>query len=106
MQSFTVPFDTVDRAILDGDTDGFLRLHTTGKGTVAAVTIVGRHASDLIGEAALAVTNRLHMKQIQATLHPYPSVAEAFRRAGDAWRRGSVSPTISAVLGWFARRGT
>ena len=107
LDTVTVPFHDVDRARLDGDTDGFLRIHLR-KGTdrIVGATIVGAHAGDLIGEAAVAVTNRMRMGALGRTIHPYPTRAEAFRKAADVWRRGKLTPTVKRVLAlWFCFTG-
>ncbi len=56
VQTFVQPLKDVDRAVLDGDTDGFVKVHVR-KGTdrIVGVTIVGRHAGEMIAEATLAM---------------------------------------------------
>jgi pyruvate/2-oxoglutarate dehydrogenase complex dihydrolipoamide dehydrogenase (E3) component len=103
IDTVTVPLDDVDRAVLAGETEGFLRVNLR-KGTdhLVGVTVVAAHAGDLIGEAALALTNRLGLGAIGKTIHPYPTIAEAYRKAADAWRRRKLTPTARRVLaGWF-----
>ena len=56
ISSFTQEFSHVDRALLDGDADGFATIHVKGTDTIVGGTIVSRHAGDMIGELALAMT--------------------------------------------------
>lgn len=103
LDTVTVPFHDVDRARLDGDDEGFLRIHLRrGTDKIVGATIVGAHAGDLIGEAAVAVTNRMRLGTLGRTIHPYPTRAEAFRKAADVWRRGKLTPTVKRIFAsWF-----
>ena len=103
IDSVTVPLHDVDRAVLAGETEGFLRVNLR-KGTdrILGVTVVAAHAGDLIGEAAVAMTNGLGLGAIGKTIHPYPTIGEAYRKAADAWRRRKLTPTARRVLAtWF-----
>lgn len=102
--SHTVAMDTVDRAILDGETEGFVRIHTK-KGTdkIIGATVVAAHAGDLIGEITLAMQNRVGLGGIANAIHPYPTQAEAVRRVGDAYNRTKLTPTIKTLFEkWLA----
>lgn len=103
IDTITVPFEDVDRAVLAGETEGFLRVNLR-KGTdkIVGVTIVASHAGDLISEAAVAMTNRLGLSAIGKTIHPYPTIAESYRKAADQWRRRKLTPLALRVLAlWF-----
>jgi pyruvate/2-oxoglutarate dehydrogenase complex dihydrolipoamide dehydrogenase (E3) component len=104
IDTITVPFHDVDRAVLAGETRGFLRVNLR-KGTdrLVGVTVVAEHAGDLIGEAALAMTNGLGLGAMGRTIHPYPTIAEAYRKAADAWRRRKLTPFVRRVFGWWFR---
>ena len=103
LDTVTVPFHDNDRARLDGDAAGFLRVHLRkGSDRILGVTVVGAHAGELIGEASVAVTNRMRLGALGRAIHPYPTRAEAFRRASDVWRRGKLTPFVRKVLAaWF-----
>lgn len=103
IDTVTVPFHDVDRAVLAGETEGFLRVNLhQGSDRIVGVTVVAAHAGDLIGEAALAITNGLGLAAIGRTIHPYPTIAEAYRKAADGWRRRKLTPMVRRVLaGWF-----
>jgi hypothetical protein len=57
----------------------------------------------------LAITAGLGLREIGRTIHPYPTQAEAIRRAADAWQRGRLTPrwkrVIETFLSW-RRRGS
>lgn len=106
--TFTQPLSEVDRAILDGETEGFVRVHVR-KGTdeILGATIVAEHAGDLISEITLAMTHKLGLGAIASTIHPYPTQAEAIRRVGDQYNRTRLTPRVKSLftrlLAW--RRG-
>ncbi|MDE3154470.1 MAG: mercuric reductase [Acidobacteriota bacterium] len=107
LETITVPLDEVDRAVVDDETEGFVRVHHE-RGRLRGCTIVAPHAGDLIGVAAYALTRGGTLEQFAATIHPYPTIGEAFRRAGDAYRRTRLTPGVRRWLNrYFAwtRRG-
>jgi pyruvate/2-oxoglutarate dehydrogenase complex dihydrolipoamide dehydrogenase (E3) component len=98
----TVPLAEVDRARLDGDTAGFLRVHVArGGDRIVGATLVSRHAGETISELTLAIRARLGLGAIGATIHPYPTVAEALRKASDIRSRGRLTPFARRVLRGF-----
>jgi pyruvate/2-oxoglutarate dehydrogenase complex dihydrolipoamide dehydrogenase (E3) component len=93
LDTFTRELADVDRAILEGRTQGLVRVHVR-KGTDAIVgaTIVAANAGDMISEITLAMANGLGLKQIADTIHPYPTQAEAVRQVADAYNRTRLTP--------------
>ena len=98
IQTITIPLAEIDRAILDGETEGFARVHLGKKGRVLGATLVSRHAGESIGELSLAITAGLSMSDLAATIHPYPTQAEVWKRAGDAFNRGRLTPRAKSFL--------
>jgi pyruvate/2-oxoglutarate dehydrogenase complex dihydrolipoamide dehydrogenase (E3) component len=94
----------VDRAILEGDDEGFVKVHVTkGSDQIVGATIVARNAGDMISEITLAMTHGLGLSKIGSTIHPYPTQAEAIRRLGDQYSRTRVTPFVkSAFNKWLA----
>jgi pyruvate/2-oxoglutarate dehydrogenase complex dihydrolipoamide dehydrogenase (E3) component len=102
IDSFEVPMASVDRAILDGEEDGFLRVYTAkGKDRILGATVVAAHAGDLIGELSLAMTNGIGLGKIAATIHPYPTQAEVIKKVGDAWSRTRLTPRTKKIFDAF-----
>jgi pyruvate/2-oxoglutarate dehydrogenase complex dihydrolipoamide dehydrogenase (E3) component len=99
LQSITVPLTDVDRAVVDDQTDGFVRVHHE-RGRIRGCTIVAAHAGEMIAEAVYAMTHGGTLSKLSSTIHPYPTQAEAFRKAGDSFRKGAVT---SAVRKWLQR---
>jgi pyruvate/2-oxoglutarate dehydrogenase complex dihydrolipoamide dehydrogenase (E3) component len=103
--TFTVEFKDVDRAILDGATDGFARaIVRAGTDQLLGVTVVAEHAGEMIGEAVLALNHGIRLGQFANTIHPYPTQAEALRKLGDAYNRTRLTPRVKRlferVLAW------
>ncbi|EMI21318.1 pyridine nucleotide-disulfide oxidoreductase dimerization region [Rhodopirellula maiorica SM1] len=89
----------VDRAILDGQDDGFVKV-ITKKGTdkILGATIVAEHAGDMISEITLAMTAGIGLSKIGAAIHPYPTQAEAIRKLGDQFSRTRLTPWSQRTL--------
>jgi dihydrolipoamide dehydrogenase len=65
-----------------GERGGFCKvIAEEGSGVILGVHIVGAHASDLIGEAAVAVGKRLTLADVTGTIHPHPTLTEIFKEA-------------------------
>src|SRR5581483_5794430 len=104
VRTITVPLADVDRAVLDGEDDGFLRVHHA-KGRLLGATLIAEHAGDTISELTLAMAGRLGLGTLAATIHPYPTQAEALRKAGDAYNRARLGPRGARLLArWLAFR--
>lgn len=104
VKTFTVPLSDVDRAVLDGDDDGFARVHADRKGRILGATLVSRHAGESIGEMVLAMTHGLRLPALAQAIHPYPTQAEAWKRLGDAYQRTRLTPGarsfLERILSW------
>jgi pyruvate/2-oxoglutarate dehydrogenase complex dihydrolipoamide dehydrogenase (E3) component len=99
VDTFTAALDEVDRAILDGETEGFARVHLhKGTDRIAGATIVGAHAGEMMGEITLAMTRRLGLGAIAANIHSYPTQAEAIKKLGDLFQRTRLTPRVAAIL--------
>lgn len=92
-------FEEVDRAILEGETEGFV-LVTTKKGTdkLLGATVVAPNAGDIIAELTLAMTHGLGLSKIGSTIHPYPTQAEAVRKLGDQFNRTKLTPLVKKLF--------
>ena len=103
MRTLTVPFHDLDRAILDGATEGFARVHVDVKGRIVGATMVAPHAGEMIGEMSLAMTAGVSLGTLARTIHPYPTQSEAWKKLGDQWNRGRVTPRVRSMFGAVMR---
>ncbi len=94
----TVPFDDIDRAILEQEVHGFARVHHDRGGRICAITIVGQGAGNLIGTASLAITSGLKLSHLSRSIIPYPTQAEVLKRLGDAYNRTRLKPGLRAFF--------
>ena len=98
LKTFTVPMSDVDRAVLDGDEEGFVKIHVRdGTDTILGATIVARHAGEMINEISLAMVAGIGLKTVSQVIHSYPTQAEAIRKAADAYSRTRLRPFLKAV---------
>jgi len=102
VETITVPMAEVDRSILEGTTDGFLRVHLKrGSDQILGATLVSEHAGDIISELTVAITHGIGLGKLAATIHPYPTQAEVIRKAANEWRKTKLTPTAKKVFGAF-----
>lgn len=95
------PLDELDRAIAEGETEGFVKVLTVpGQDRILGVTIVGSQAGELLAEYVLAMQQGLGLNKILGTIHPYPTLAEANKYAAGAWKRAH---TPERLLAWVRR---
>lgn len=106
VDTFRVNFDDLDRAIVDGETEGFVKIHVRrGSDKIVGGTIVAEHAGEMIGEITLAMVAGIGMNTLSSVIHPYPTQAEAIRKAADEWKRGKLTPFVAGLLRrWLAWR--
>ena len=101
VKTFTIPMHDVDRAIADGEEDGFVKIHVReGTDTILGATIVARHAGEMINCISLAMVAGIGLRTLAGVIHAYPTQAEAIKKAADAYTRTRLSP----LLGWLLRK--
>jgi pyruvate/2-oxoglutarate dehydrogenase complex dihydrolipoamide dehydrogenase (E3) component len=105
-ETLTRWLNDVDRAILDGEDRGFVKIHIK-KGTdkILGATIVARHAGEMISEISLAIGGSLGLKTLSNVIHTYPTQAEAIKQVADAYNRTRLTPSIKKMFTrWLAWR--
>jgi pyruvate/2-oxoglutarate dehydrogenase complex dihydrolipoamide dehydrogenase (E3) component len=106
VDTFIRPFEEVDRAVTDGEEEGFVKVHVK-KGTdrIMGATIVARHAGEMISEITLAMVGNLGLKTLKEVIHTYPTQAEAIRHVADAYHRSRLTPFVKKLFTrWLAWR--
>jgi pyruvate/2-oxoglutarate dehydrogenase complex dihydrolipoamide dehydrogenase (E3) component len=99
IDSYRQPLAEVDRAVLDGQSDGFAVVHTRrGTGRIVGATIVAAHAGEMIGEITLMMTRGIKLGKLSDVIHCYPTQAEALRRIADQYQRTRLTPMAARVL--------
>jgi pyruvate/2-oxoglutarate dehydrogenase complex dihydrolipoamide dehydrogenase (E3) component len=96
-----VDLASVDRAVLDGAEQGFLKLPTQrGTDRMLGATLVAGHAGELISEVTLAMVSGAGLRGIAATIHPYPTQAAVLQRAAVMQMKTRLTPRRAK---WLAR---
>ena len=104
VDTYVRDFKEVDRAILDGEEEGFVKFHVRkGRDEILGATIVARHAGEMISEVSVAMAAGVGLGKLASVIHPYPTQAEALRQCGDAYNRTRLTPTVKKWMGrWLA----
>ncbi len=99
LTTFTVPMSGVDRAIAEGETEGFVKIHVRkGSDEIAGATVVARHAGEMISELTTAMVGGIGLGRLASVIHPYPTQAEAIRKAGDLYNRTRLTEGRARLL--------
>ena len=95
-----IDFEDVDRALADGETEGFLKIiHKKGSDEILGATIVATHAGEMISEVTTAIVHKIGLSKMSSVIHPYPTQAEAIKKAADTYRRTLLTPNTKRLLG-------
>ncbi len=105
-QSFRFDMPDNDRALIDGEAVGFVKvLAAKKKGRILGATIVASHAGEMIGEISTAMAAGMGLSELEEVIHPYPTQAEAIKRAAGLYRRTRLSPPVRKLFAkWLAWR--
>ena len=77
-------------------------LKTKGASEITLAELV---PGEMLGEITLAITHGLKMDALSATIHPYPTQADALRKLGDAYNKTRLTPLVKKIFAqWFAWR--
>jgi pyruvate/2-oxoglutarate dehydrogenase complex dihydrolipoamide dehydrogenase (E3) component len=99
VRTFVQELSDVDRAVLDGETEGVVKvLVRAGTDTILGATVVARHAGEMLPELTLAMTHGLGLGKVATTVHTYPTQAEAIRKLGDAYNRTRLTPLLTKAF--------
>ena len=104
VKTITVLMHDTDRAILDGQPRGFVKIHVRdGTDEILGATIVAYHAGEMINEITLAIDAGIGLSQLAKVVHAYPTQAAAIKTAAETYaksRSASRSPSTIARPEW------
>ncbi len=93
------PFADVDRSLLEGDDEGLAKVYVKkGRDEIVGATVVGRHAGEMISEITLAMNAGAGLGKIAATIHPYPTQSEVWRKLANQYMRTRLTPGRKKIL--------
>ena len=93
-----------DRAIAEAETRGMVKLVATRRGRLLGAGILSRAAGEMTGVFTLAIERRLKLSALAATIVPYPTRAEAGKRAaGLFYVRSLFSASTKRLVRFLAQ---
>jgi pyruvate/2-oxoglutarate dehydrogenase complex dihydrolipoamide dehydrogenase (E3) component len=99
LDTYAAPLAEVDRAIADGQTEGFVRIHTKkGSSKILGATVVAADAGAMISEISVAMQSKNGLAAIAKAIHPYPTQSEALKRAGDDYTRSRLKSWMKPLI--------
>ncbi len=100
------PYHENDRAIAERKTTGHIKLITKKNGTIVGVSILGANAGEMINMWALAVKQKLKLKDVTGYISPYPTMSEIGKRAAvSSFAPLTRKPLIRWVIGLLRKFG-
>jgi pyruvate/2-oxoglutarate dehydrogenase complex dihydrolipoamide dehydrogenase (E3) component len=104
VKTFTVLMHDVDRAICDGEEEGFVKIHVKeGTDKILGATVVASHAGEMINEISLAMGSGIGLRALARVNQPYPTQANAIKMAADAYNGTRLTPALKWLLKqWLA----
>jgi pyruvate/2-oxoglutarate dehydrogenase complex dihydrolipoamide dehydrogenase (E3) component len=102
---FREEFKRLDRAIIEGETQGFCKVVTSKAGRVLGAHIVGANAGELIMPFSLAMREGALIGEFAEAIFPYPTLSEIAHRTGNCWyQRLLQNPSVKPLLRWATRK--
>ena len=98
---FLLPQTDVDRAVADGETQGFTKVITSKwLGKILGVHIVGTHAGEVIHEYVLAMQQGIPLRKLSGMMHVYPTYSTSTWRIAAKWiSEGTLVQTLRKLIG-------
>lgn len=93
--------EETDRAIADGEPEGFIKVVARADGRVLGASIVAARAGEMIAEFALAMDQGLGLSELANTVHAYPTWTTAVQQVASA---EATDRFLSSRLGRLALR--
>jgi pyruvate/2-oxoglutarate dehydrogenase complex dihydrolipoamide dehydrogenase (E3) component len=108
VRTFTILMHDVDRAVTDGEEEGFVKIHVRdGTDRILGATVVASHAGEMINGLSLAINSGIGLRALARVIHTYPTQAEAIKMAANAYSRTRLTPTLKYLtrrwLSWQQR---
>ncbi len=98
IDTWEVPMGDVDRAIAEGDEEGFLKVHCKqGTDTILGATIVARHAGEMISEITTAMVAGMGLGDSPVSSTPTPPRPRSFVKQ----RMRTTAPSSHRRYGGF-----
>lgn len=104
IETICIPLSKVDRAITDGETAGFFKIHhQKGSDRIVGATIVAAHAGEMISLVTMAIEGKWGLGKLSSIIYPYPTQAEGIKKAADSYRRTLLTPRTQKLLKFLTK---
>jgi pyruvate/2-oxoglutarate dehydrogenase complex dihydrolipoamide dehydrogenase (E3) component len=91
-------FADLDRAIVDGNDKGFVKVITRRNGKILGATVVASGAGDLLMPLVLAAKQGIKLPKLAQLVYSYPTMAEGIKRTADSYYREKLEGRSGALL--------
>jgi pyruvate/2-oxoglutarate dehydrogenase complex dihydrolipoamide dehydrogenase (E3) component len=100
---YTCYFTDVDRAITDGQAEGFAKVLVKSRSdNIVGATIVGKGAGELISNVVMAMNHNIGLKAFSDAIFPYPTRSIILKKLGDQYNRTRLTPLVQRLFRrWF-----
>jgi pyruvate/2-oxoglutarate dehydrogenase complex dihydrolipoamide dehydrogenase (E3) component len=96
------PYHDNDRAQVERETHGHIKVITTSKGQILGATIVGAQAGELIAMWTLAIAQGLNIRKLTSIVLPYPTLSEIGKRTAiDFFTPSLTRPWVRRIIAWL-----
>ena len=100
------PMHRVDRAVTEGDSEGFIKLVHLPNGRLLGATVVASRAGEMVHEWSLALDQGLKISQLAHSVHVYPTFSMATQQIAarmtmdrmSGGRKGRVLRKLAKVM--------
>lgn len=82
---FRFYFKDVDRAVIEGERKGMIKLVCNRKNRILGAYILGPNAGELLHEYVLAMKANIPITKISQTIHAYPTLSQSVKRTCDVY---------------------
>ncbi len=97
--TLTVPLAENDRAILDGEDEGFVRVHLKqGTDQILGATVVAAHAGDLLTYFTLLMVSGKGVSALASPIYPYPTQSEVLKKLANLHLQTKLNPGVKRLL--------
>ena len=104
VHTYRYDFSDLDRAVVDDQTEGFVKVVTQKNGKILGATVVASGAGNLIMPLVMALSRNMKISQLSHFIYPYPTMAEGVKRAADSYYReqfsGNMGDWLRRVVRW------
>ncbi len=98
-KTFVWSYKKCDRAQIERETEGFIKVTTTRKGHVLGVSLVGARAGELILPWGLLIDKKLKLQALANLIVPYPTFSEISKKVSSSFYTPFLfSPLIRKIV--------